>query len=281
MTRYYILLTFALMAIFAFSCKEPVVNDPPPTTVETRQALTEYALVSKLFSDAFTQTDDAAKYSDKQIDGGNKGTRATYPIITIEPFDAVTWPKDITIDFGTVNFLCQDGRYRRGIINFETTGFYRDAGTIVTITFNNYYQNDYKVEGTQIVTNKGRNGDNNLYYTVVINNGVVTAPDSKIIHFEENTTREWVAGESTLVDICDDNYYITGNQSGLSSDSIAYTLTVVNRLDVLACCKWIRGGILNVDMEGLATISIIYGDGTCDENAIINILGTEYPIVMQ
>jgi hypothetical protein len=281
MTKFLILISIALMAIFAFSCKEPVEADPPPTTAETLNALTEYSIVNKLFSDTFSETDDAAKYSDEQIDGGNKGTKDTYPIISIVPFDAVTWPKDISIDYGTENLLCEDGRYRRGKINFETTGFYRDAGTVVTITFENYYQNDYKVEGTQIVTNEGRNADDHLYYTVVINDGVVTTPDNKTIEYEENTTREWVAGDLTPFNMCDDNYHIIGSQNGVSSDSISYTLTVENRLDVLVCCRWIRGGILNVDMEGLATISVNYGDGTCDENAIVTIMGVQYPIVMQ
>jgi len=280
MTKYFILLSFALLAIFAFSCKEPVENDPPPTTEETLAALTEYSIVNKLYADAFSETDDAAKYTDDQIESGKKSTKEGYPTITIEPFDAVTWPKTVTVDYGPTNYLCQDGRYRRGVINFETTGFYHTEGTVITITFDNYYQNNYKVDGTQVVTNTGRNSEEHLVYTVVITDGVVTAPDSKVINYEESTSREWVDGESTILDVCDDNYFITGNQNGMSSDSIVYTLTVQTRLDVLVCCHYIRGGILDVDMEGLATISINYGDGTCDENAVVTILGTEYPIVM-
>ena len=85
---------------------------------------------------------------------------------------------------------------------------------------------NHKVEGTQIVTNSGRNSADNLVYTVVINDGKVTTPQNHIIYYEENTSREWVGGESTITDVCDDNYYITGTQNGMSSDSIEYTLTV-------------------------------------------------------
>lgn len=281
MTRLIILLSITALAIFAFSCKEPEDHDTPPTIEETRTAIAEYSLVNKLFSDSFSEADDAAKYSDDQIDGDKSGTKEGYPVITISPLDATTWPKDITVDYGTTNYVCQDGRTRRGIIHIETTGFYRDQGTVITLTFENYYQNDYKVEGTQIVTNQGRNEDQHLVYTVEINNGKVTTPLSKVINYEENTSREWVAGEETILDFCDDNYFITGTQNGMSSDSITYTLTVQNRLDVLVCCRYIRGGILDVDMEGLATITVNYGDGTCDENATVSINNTEYPIVMQ
>jgi hypothetical protein len=280
MTKYLILLVIAVLGIVMFSCKEPEEVETPPTTEEALNALTEYALVNKLYADAFSETDDAAKHTDEQIDGAKNGTKDTYPEITITPFDAVTWPKNVTVNYGPTNFLCQDGRQRRGTINFETTGFYREEGTVVTITFDNYYQNDHKVEGTQVVTNTGRNADNNYVYTVEITDGVVTTPQNKVINYEESTTREWAEGEPTILDVCDDVYYVTGTQNGVSSDSIAYQLTVQQQLDVKVCCEWIRGGILDVDIEGLSTITINYGDGTCDNDAVISIMGAEYPIEM-
>lgn len=281
MKNYVIYLLIALMAIAMFGCKDdPDPVETPPTIQEAVGALSEYALVNKLFSDAFSETDDAAKYTDEQIDGAKNGTK-NFPIITIDNIDLTTWPKNVTVDYGTTNFTCQDGRVRRGVINFQTTGFYREQGTVITITFDNYYQNDYKVEGTQIVTNTGRNADNHFVYTVEINNGKVTVPiTNKVINYEENTTREWAEGEETILEICDDVYYITGTQNGLSSDSIAYLLTVQQKLDVKVCCHWIRAGLLDVDIEGLSTMTIDYGDGECDNDAVINYLGTEYPIEM-
>ncbi len=280
MTKYLTLFFIALLGVVMFSCKEepePIVT--PPTTQEAVNALAEYALVNKLFSDAFSEADDAAKYTDDQIDGNKNGTKDG-PIITITPFDAVTWPKTVSVDYGPSNFLCQDGRSRRGVINFETTGFYREEGTIITVTFEDYYQNDYKVEGTQIVTNTGRNADDHYMYTVEINDGKVTTPLNKIVNYEENTTREWAEGELTVLEICDDVYYITGTQNGVSSDSIAYLLTVQQQLDVKICCNWIRAGLLDVDIEGLSTMTINYGDGTCDNDAVVSYLGQEYPIEM-
>ena len=262
-----------------FSCKEPEPVDNTPTTEEAVSAIAEYALVNKLFSDSFSEADDAAKYADEQVDGTKNGTK-DYPIITIDNIDPQIWPKTVCVDYGTSNYLCQDGRERRGIINFETTGFYRVEGTVITITFEDYYQNDFKVEGTQIVTNDGCNADDNYVYTVEIIDGKVTAPiTNKVIYYEENTNREWAEGDTTL-DICDDVYYVTGTQNGVSSDSIAYLLTVQQQLDVRVCCGWIRAGILDVDIEGLSTLTVNYGDGTCDNDAIVTSLGVDYPIEM-
>lgn len=281
MNKLIILFSITALAIFAFSCKEPANVDAPPTTQQTLTTLSEYSIVNKLFSDSFSEADKAAKNSDEQIDGNKNGAKDGYPIITISPFDLTTWPKEIKVDYGTTDYMCPDGNKRRGIINIETTGFYRDPGTVITVTFDNYYQNSYKLEGTQIVTNAGRNTEQHLVYTVEINGGKVTTPQNKVINYEENTSREWVAGEETVLEPCDDNYYITGSQNGVSSDNISYTLTVQNRLDIMVCCQYIRGGILNVQMQGLATISVNFGDGTCDKNATVIINNTEYPIVMQ
>ena len=45
----------------------------------------------------------------------------------------------IVVDFGTVNCYCMDYRYRRGIINITYTGAYRDSGSHITSTFDNYF----------------------------------------------------------------------------------------------------------------------------------------------
>jgi hypothetical protein len=278
MKKYLILLCFAILGIIMFSCEQPVEEEEPTTTEQTLNALKESSIVNKMYCDVFSEADDAAKYTDAQISGKNNGRKSTYPIITITPLDATTWPKTVTVDYGTLNFLCTDMRFRRGIISFETTGFYREPGTVITITFDNFYQNDYKLEGTQIVTNEGRNPENNLYYSVLITDGLVITPNNKTILYDENTSREWAEGESTATDLCDDTYFVTGTQSGLSSDSIAYDLTIQQKLDIKVCCAFIRAGILDVNIEGGSTISIDYGDGTCDNEASATLLGTVYPI---
>ncbi|MEJ5268551.1 MAG: hypothetical protein WHW07_12205 [Bacteroidales bacterium] len=280
-TNLILILIIATLIILGYSCKEKDPQNNPPTNEQVLKAVQDYSIASKLFSDAFSESDKAAKNSDDQIDNHNQGQKEGYPIITITPFDAVTWPKNITVDYGNTNYLCQDGRYRRGKILIGTTGFYRQAGTVITVTFDNYYQNDHKVEGTQVITNNGRGEDGFLSYTVNINQGRITTPEDKVIIFNESTVRKWIEGEETLLQHCDDVYEIIGSQSGISSNQITYTLTVIEALNVQVCCRWIRGGILNLDIEGLPTISVNYGNNTCDATATVTINGTENPIIMQ
>lgn len=272
------LLFLFVMLILLTACT--VEKQNPPTPEETLRAMQEYILVSGMFSDAFEESNDAAKDSDNQLSGKEHGKNG-FPVVSIEPFDLTTWPKTITADYGNSNFLCIDGRYRRGKIIITASDFYRNEGSVHTVNFDEYFQNDHKLEGTQTIINQGRNTDEFLVYDVEVSNGKVTTPDAKIIYFEQNSSRTWIEGEGTIFQPCDDVYLIDGTQNGISSDSINYTITVVQSLNVLICCKWIRSGILNINIEQLPVISIDYGETQCDNQATVSFGGTNYPVVMQ
>lgn len=272
------LLFLFVMLILLTACT--VEKQNPPTPEETLRAMQEYILVSGMFSDAFEESNDAAKDSDNQLSGKEHGKNG-FPVVSIEPFDLTTWPKTITADYGNSNFLCIDGRYRRGKIIITASDFYRNEGSVHTVNFDEYFQNDHKLEGTQTIINQGRNTDEFLVYDVEVSNGKVTTPDAKIIYFEQNSSRTWIEGEGTIFQPCDDVYLIDGTQNGISSDSINYTITVVQSLNVLICCKWIRSGILNINIEQLPVISIDYGETQCDNQATVSFGGTSYPVVMQ
>ncbi len=257
-----------------------VEKQNPPTPEETLRAMQEYILVSGMFSDAFEESNDAAKDSDNQLSGKEYGKNG-FPVVSIEPFDLTTWPKTITADYGNSNYLCIDGRYRRGKIIITGSDFYQNEGSEYTVNFDDYFQNDHKLEGTQTIINQGRNTDEFLVYDVVVSNGKITTPDAKIIYFEQNSSRTWIEGEGTIFQPCDDVYLIDGTQNGISSDSINYTITVAQSLNVLICCKWIRSGILNINIEQLPVIGIDYGETQCDNQATVSFGGTSYPVVMQ
>lgn len=284
--KYFPIFLLSLIAVLFFTACERETDNI--TTQEALDAIEDYATAQKLFSDATDEADNAARVTDDSLDNrGNSQAHPRsgdedYPIISISPFDN-TWPKTIRIDYGEENYLCYDQRYRRGIINIEASDFYRNEGSQLTTTFEDYYQNDYKVEGTRIVTNNGENGDGNLTFTLDLNDGHILTPEGTHIYYEENTTREWIDGESTLLNPWDDVYLVRGTQEGISSDSIEYSLSVHSDdpLDVMVQCRWVRAGLLDVDIETLPTITIDYGDGECDNAATATINGDDYPFSMQ
>lgn len=271
-------------AVFFSSCKKENKNESDNVNIAKKpsfSAITDNAVAESVFSDVFNQSGKASK--DAEAETGNKNGKSVLtgcPTITISPFD-LTWPKVITVDFGQTNCLGSDGRNRRGIINIHATEGWRTPGSVTTITFTNYYVDNNKVEGIEIITNNGRNLDSNLVYTVDVQNAKITKPDNTFIMWNSLRQHEWIAGEPTILDPYDDAYLITGNVTGTSSGGDSYTIVTVTPLNILFGCQWIRAGIIDINIQGLPTIRVDYGNGTCDgfADAIVN--GVTYPIVMQ
>jgi len=276
------LMLLILTASFFFSSCEKDENVPQPQPKQPNfSAITDNAIAESIFSDVFNQSGKAS--SDAEAETANKNGKSVLtgcPTITISPFD-LTWPKIITVDFGQTNCMGNDGHNRRGIIHVNASNPWRTPGSVTTISFTDYFVDDNKVEGIEIITNNGRNQDSNYVYTADVQNGKITKPDNTFITWNSLRQQEWTEGEPTILNPFDDAYMITGNVSGVSSGGDSYTINTITPLNVQFGCQWIRGGIIDINIQGVPTIRVDYGDGTCDglANAIFN--GVTYPIIMQ
>ncbi|WP_203258865.1 hypothetical protein [Hyunsoonleella ulvae] len=259
-----------ILAIFLMNCEEEenLRNADPDVAIE---ALTEYAIVSKIYQDVGNNSGDAILESENSSTTSKTiNSKNDEPIITVEPLDFTTFPKTITIDYQS-GVLCKDGITRKGIATIVSSNWYGETGSTHVTTFNNYYHNEFKVEGTHSVKNLGKNSDDNLEFSVVIENGKVTASNGASINYTENSTRTWIAGADTRLNIWDDEYLLDGTQSGVSSKDVEYMLTVEEPLHFVLLPRSIKSGILDVDVASIQDIKLNYGDNT------ITILGKTYP----
>ncbi len=223
------------------------------------------------FSDMLTEVDKAVDAN------GLRGTDdECAPTVS---FDTLANPHTITVDFGPVNCTANNGRERRGRILVSYTGRYRDEGTVITITPDNYYVNDHHVQGTKTVTNLGLNNEGHLHYSIVVN-GSVTAPDgSWTATHQANRTRTWIQGEGTL-NIFDDVYLITGNGSGVNRNGNAYTVDITNALRVQVGCPYITAGTVVVTPENKPSRIIDFGNGDCDGDLTATVNGHTFPFTI-
>lgn len=275
MKRSFLFFSFVFFTTVTFtSCKWKKINQ------EDLDAAEDIALAENLFSDAFKQVGDAASSYEDSLKSTHQ-TLSGCGTLTISPLDTVTWPKTVTLDFGPVNCMGSDYRNRRGIIQAQFTDWWRETGCVVTVTFNNYYVNDNKIEGTKIITNQGRNASNNLVYDVEFPNCTITKPDNGVITWHTSREHEWIEGENTFFNPYDDVYLIRGSAGGTSALGVPYTFQTVTDLNVLVGCRWIRAGELNFNIGSVPTIGIDFGDGACDWNAVVIYEGNEYDIIMQ
>src|SRR5690606_27825676 len=133
----------------------------------------------------------------------------------------------ITIDFGTeTNEVCNDGRVRRGVLVVKYTGKYRDNGTVIQVTTQNYYVNDVRIQGRRTVTNTGS------YVYKEVDAGEDGTGYARLTHshntfttWKSTRTRTWTAGTGTPLNLLDHEYLISGNGDGTTRYGINYTLT--------------------------------------------------------
>lgn len=239
------------------------------------------ALAEKTFADVKSMSDQAASNNKSYFIAGMDNNMLGGSIKLT--FDTVTSAKRITIDFDTTNTLCSwDGCYRRGKIIITYTGFYRTPGTVITITFNNYYVNDNQVlnSSSKTITNNGRNANNHLNWTEHVVANIITW-DKRSVNWTSTLYSEWTAGESTILNWQDDEYLVTGSSSGISGSGKPWTITITKALHVKLSCRWITEGSLDILPSGTTAVTVDYGSGACDSQASATYNGKVYHITMQ
>lgn len=252
------------------SCKKDDNSTPnPPTAGSFTKTATESASAEIAFSDAFRQVDQAVKQNNKDVN--------SCPTITFTPAD-LTFPKDLVIDFGT-SCTGTDGVIRSGKILAHLTKSYIDSGSVTTITFDNFYINSRQITGTETITNMGRNYAGHLVFEVQVQNGNYYSPDG-VTSYNSEQQREWIAGESTLLDPMDDVYLITGNADGTTTDGTNFTVVITSPLQVAVGCAWIESGTLEITQQNFPVITLDYGTGDCDNIAVATCSGYTVTIYM-
>jgi hypothetical protein len=269
------------LVIFISACKKenpkPVGDNDTSTSIENAMADAAYNDVANIADEAYTGNVSSYKRGIPPVFLSNCAS------VT---FDTATSPKSFTIDFGTTNCLCNDVNYRRGKINVAYQGFYRDSASTHTITFDNYYVNNNKIDGSKTVTNKGRNNNGNLTFDIVVN-GVITWDSAyfgsvSASTYTANRTREWSEGESTMI-WTDDVYLISGTQSGVTHTGNTYTANTISPLKKEIGYRHITDGTLAFTPQSKFTRYINYGypNGDWDNLAQVTINGYTYVIQLR
>jgi hypothetical protein len=256
---------FTLSLVFVASCKKDR-DDLNDTTVASDNEQSE-----SFSNDVMNIADNAAK-------SGSAGMRTSSPEEVYEAMsqcatithDTVSNPKLLTIDFGSVNCLCADGRNRRGKIIVTYTGRYFETGSVKTMNFDNFYRNDNKLEGTRTITNNGLDGQGRMNWTINALNMKVTKSNGKVHTWNSVRTRTILAGNDTKT-WTDDVYEITGNASGVNANGINYTANITKALRRALSCRWIDSGTIEITPEGKATRTVDFGNGNCDDQATVSV----------
>lgn len=187
-----------------------------------------------------------------------------------------------TIDYGTTGCTLVNGNTLKGkiIISF----YYHPKATSheVTYTFENFYYNEIKLDGTRTITIKIEpNNVNPMHLVFYINlNVTVTLPNGKIIKITGNKKREIIEGENTPLDPKDNVYAVTGSWEAVFPNGATRTATITSPLIIKATCHNIVKGVITFTKDS-KTATLDYGNGDCDNKAILTINGKSYEIILR
>lgn len=225
--------------------------------------------------------DDAAAenaFYDMKIASDNAGTEISQTkslekgyVDSCVTIQNVNYNKDtkqgiLTLDFGSTNCTCKDGKQRRGKIQVEYKGGKEVVGTSVVYTADQYFVNNYGVSGKKTVTYSAP-----LTWNIKVQDGIVTKPDGTKVSWESDRVRKMIAGQTTLTDYTDDTYEITGTSNGVNAEGNKYAFSTETALVKSMGCQYIKAGKLKIERDGKKDAVVDYGDGTCDDKATVKI----------
>ena len=272
-------LTF-LVASMLFSCQKDV-SSANNTSVTEEQATTyseESSMAEASFDDAEDLATTAADEEGNASEYGING-RLFRPLftelraaigdcaeITITPNDS-TYPKTITVDFGN-GCLGRDGKFRTGAIIVHLTAPLRRPGSVVTISFRNYYVNRVHLEGKKIISNLSEPPMHK--WSVQVVGGKVTFPSGRGYSYQGIKVKTQVGGMDTRI-VRDDVYEITGRSQTEFNSGLTITLNTESPLVKKVACPWISDGKLKIKIND-RVLYLDYGfpnNGDCDNKALL------------
>ncbi len=277
------LFSTAIAALFFTSCEQGETETMDAiTNTETVAALdlsTEEAVASgfedlDLLSEAGMDLLDMNLDANGRLDQDKKrGRKRNRRDIALECaiIEKDTINQIVTIDFGD-GCTAINGVVRKGKIIIEYSGDRHTAGSYRMVTLEDFYLDSLHLEGSRKIELISSDSLSRVVKTTMTN-GKVTFPDETFATREAEHIKSMIQG----ADESDDYTLISGEASGLRTDGVAYSITILEDLLIKRLCGVARvvipvSGIKEI-VSGETTATLNYGDGTCDNEVEVTVDG--------
>jgi hypothetical protein len=253
------LATIIALTFFTSSCQEDVESPGQLSEVDILAVENEAVAES-----AFEDVDDIAFESLLYFEsGGRIAEDENSPIrCAVKTHDKEN--KTIVVDFGE-GCIGKNGRERKGKIIITYTDRKFMPGAVHTMTFENFYVDGKLIEGTRTRTNISAGTDDYLRFSVVLENGKVTWEDGTFATREAN----WETSRIRTPNPINDERIRTGNANGVNKEGLEYTVNITKAIVWKRACM--ASDRIKIPVEGIKvkitdgnTVTVDYGDGTCD-----------------
>ena len=267
-------LCVAATILTVYSCKKETA---PTLDTTDNTYIKNINFAAKAFDDTDPMAEEAYQSGEVTFQGMTLPSNSNELNPVMDKAGCATITRDtvnriLTIDFGTVNCLCQDGKTRRGKITIQHSGPFMATGTTRTFNYTNYFINDNQITGSRVVTNMGLNANNQLYFQIVVQGAVIMANGNGTLTYSAQRTRTWIAGAGTPIKT-DNVHEITGSSSGTFPNGETFTANITSPLikKFEIGCREVVKGIWVMNRSTRPTKTIDYGNGTCDNEATVTV----------
>jgi hypothetical protein len=271
-SNFLIALSLGILTVFSSCKKESSATPDAETVVESTFELTaDNATADFMAEDDNDVLMEAAEdknllgnFAPQTIESNNMLACAE---VTVTPQNG--FPKTILIRFDST-CISPRGIVRKGVIRIVISDSLRRSGSTAVMTFENYFVNNFKREGTHTWTNTSQPGGKS--WQKKVEGGKITAPNGRFWLHESIRDIVQTAGVSTRANLLDDVFSITGNASVTNAQGANRTATILEALQKKYICHNIDKG--RIRFQGPNHIAILdYGNGECDRIATISIDG--------
>jgi hypothetical protein len=276
-----ILISFLTLTVLFSSCKK--VEEAIDEIQKDKTMSSDNNIAEDEADDISVIADEAYSYGELKSRGGSGGS--SFMGDTVKIIRSKT-DSTITIDFGNGVLSNKTGKTRKGKIIVKFNGGYKVIGSAISQTFDNYFVNGKKIEGTRSITYKG--DTSGMPKWTIQSDLTITKADGKKVTWSSTRTRIMVAGSGTPLNWYDDEYTVSGSANGTTSNGDVYTMTIGKPLFMKlsfgapSVCKYIIDGTITYT-RGIRVASLDYGYGgitSCDNQAELNYNGNKSIITL-
>ena len=266
-------LVLACALVFTFGCqKDGQIASQASLAIENME---DVVLVNDLMNEIFEDADLESIFPGGDLKSGSIDCRK----VTVEPNDRTSWPKTITIDFGSDGCLVHDSIVKAGKIIITQSTPQRSEAWEKVVRYENYSVNGNKIEGIHTIGFHIRSG--HPVWTNTLANGKITGTNGVITTREANHTRVQMRGIDTPRDRMDDVFHITGNTSGINRNGKTFSSVIKEALVMHTGCRWIRKGVKEIILDGQSPAILDFGTGECDNTATLTQDGESKTITLK
>jgi hypothetical protein len=260
-----IFLAFSLILLLSDSCQKRDLQATIDEVILSQQDTQS----EEVLADVDLIVDDAITQNATQLKSGTIGNSAYLSSCAVVTVDTKVSPQVLTIDFGS-SCTGNDGKVRSGKIIITSTAF-NTFPSIRNLSFDNYVVDGKMIVGSVVKTILQDNVNHIRTATILEDITITLTNNEGTARRVSSLTRQYLLNTLGVQDDNQVKTFGTVEFTRASGVKVTKTVTASNPLVYSASCHHIVSGFVSVTTSTGRNWTIDFGNGACDNIAVISI----------